>query len=106
MRRPGCAFLFLLVWPLAATALWKKKLDERGKHWSFSTPQRPPLPDLKTTHPDFWARHGARVRTGVDAFVFAKLIEKGLEPAPNADRRTLVRRAYFDLLGLPPAPEE
>jgi mono/diheme cytochrome c family protein len=42
----------------------------------------------------------------VDHFVRAKLKEKGLTPAPEADRRTLVRRLYFDLIGLPPTPEE
>lgn len=42
----------------------------------------------------------------VDAFVRARLIEKGLAPSPAADPRTLVRRLYFDLHGLPPSPEE
>ncbi|HEY1191074.1 MAG TPA: DUF1549 domain-containing protein, partial [Gemmata sp.] len=42
----------------------------------------------------------------VDAFVRAKLKEQGLAPSPEADRRTLIRRLYFDLVGLPPAPEE
>ncbi|AMV28311.1 Planctomycete cytochrome C [Gemmata sp. SH-PL17] len=42
----------------------------------------------------------------IDHFVRAKLKEKGLAPSPEADRRTLVRRLYFDLIGLPPTPEE
>jgi mono/diheme cytochrome c family protein len=46
------------------------------------------------------------VRTPVDAFVIARLREKGLAPAPEADRRTLIRRLSFDLIGLPPTPEE
>ena len=46
------------------------------------------------------------MRTPVDAFILAKLDEKGLTPAPQADAPTLVRRAYFDLLGLPPTPEQ
>lgn len=45
-------------------------------------------------------------RTPVDRFVLAKLEENGLRPAPPADRRTLLRRAYFDLIGLPPTPEQ
>jgi hypothetical protein len=44
----------------------------------------------------------AGARNPIDAFVRAKLREKGLAPSPEADRRTLARRLYFDLLGLPP----
>ncbi|MBI2826869.1 MAG: PSD1 domain-containing protein [Planctomycetia bacterium] len=67
---------------------------------------------------DFWAfrplarneppavRQTVRARTPVDAFVLAKLEERGLSLAPDAEPRTLVRRAYFDLVGLPPSPEE
>ena len=45
-------------------------------------------------------------RTPIDRFVLAKLQEKGIVPNSSADRRKLIRRAYFDLLGLPPSPEE
>jgi hypothetical protein len=45
-------------------------------------------------------------QTPVDKFIFAKLAEKGLQPNPLADKRTLIRRATFDLIGLPPTPEE
>src|SRR6266853_348820 len=64
--------------------------------WSFHAPQKPPVPDLSK---DPW------VRNPIDAFVAAKLAEKGLKRAPEADRRTLIRRAYFDLVGVPPSPE-
>ena len=53
----------------------------------------PPLPEV---------RDRAWVRTPVDAFVLAKLEAKGLIPSPEADRRTLIRRASYDLTGLPP----
>src|SRR4051812_32009827 len=64
--------------------------------WSFRPLSKSPAPTI-TSH---W------IRTPIDAFVLAKLQEKGLTPAPEADRRTLIRRVYFDLLGLPPARAE
>ena len=48
----------------------------------------------------------AWIRTPIDAFILAKLKEKGLTPSPEADRRTLIRRVTYDLHGLPPTPEE
>ena len=65
--------------------------------WSFKKPQRPAVPRV---------RQGKPVANPIDAFILAKLQEKGLKPAPRADKLTLVRRAYFDLIGLPPTPEE
>jgi cytochrome c553 len=65
--------------------------------WSFKTPQLPAVPEVKNVD---W------VRNPVDAFILQKLEERGLQPAPSADKRTLIRRAYFDLLGLPPAPDD
>ena len=50
--------------------------------------------------------HRQWLRTPVDAFVLSKLREHRLEPSPEADRRTLIRRVTFDLIGLPPTPEE
>ncbi|HEY1188698.1 MAG TPA: DUF1553 domain-containing protein [Gemmata sp.] len=62
--------------------------------WALQPLVRPKLPDgANRTHP-------------VDAFVRAKLAGQGLALSPEADRRTLIRRLYFDLIGLPPAPEE
>jgi mono/diheme cytochrome c family protein len=65
--------------------------------WSFQPPRDPPVPQVKDA---VWARND------VDRFVLAKLEEKGLKPSPEADRRTLIRRATFDLTGLPPTAEE
>ncbi|MCA9102415.1 MAG: DUF1549 domain-containing protein, partial [Planctomycetales bacterium] len=68
--------------------------------WSLNKPSRPAVPDASTL------AGGDRVRNPIDAFVFRALEERGLAAAPPADRQTLVRRAYFDLLGLPPTPEQ
>jgi mono/diheme cytochrome c family protein len=65
--------------------------------WSFRTPIRPGVP--KVDHQD-------RVRNPIDAFVLSKLQAKGLSLSPEADRQTLIRRATFDLTGLPPTPNE
>jgi hypothetical protein len=65
--------------------------------WSFKTPIKPPVPKVVVTN---W------IANPIDAFVACKLDEKHLSHAPPADRRTLIRRAYFDLIGLPPSPED
>ena len=67
------------------------------RFWSFQPPRRPAQP-----------RVGGKehVRNPVDAFLLARLEQKGLSFSPQADRLTLMRRSYFDLVGLPPSPEE
>ncbi len=72
-------------------------IEEGRKHWSFQPLADPPLPSVKDT---------AWPQSPIDFFILAALEEKGLRPAPPADRRTLIRRATFDLTGLPPTPEE
>jgi len=67
--------------------------------WSLQPVVRPALPKLPSADLKW-------VRTSIDPFILAKLHEKGLAPSPEADRRTLIRRLYFDLVGLPPTPEE
>jgi mono/diheme cytochrome c family protein len=69
---------------------------EQRNFWSFRPVVEPAPPKVKDTK---WAR------TAVDRFILAKLEEKGLVPVAAADRRTLIRRAYLDLTGLPPSPE-
>jgi len=68
-----------------------------GEHWSFQPPNDPALPAVRDA---LWPR-GA-----VDRFVLHRLETAGLTPAPAANRRTLIRRATFDLTGLPPSREE
>ena len=65
--------------------------------WAFQRPQSPPPPTVK---------HTDLVRNPIDAFILAKLEERGLSPSPETDRRALIRRASFDLTGLPPEPAE
>ena len=65
--------------------------------WSLVPPRRPDVPT---------PAHADRVRTPIDAFVLARLEEAGLEPSPETDRATLIRRAMFDVWGLPPDPAE
>src|SRR5438270_6037112 len=65
--------------------------------WAFQPIRRPPVPAVRSP---------GLVRTPVDAFLLARLEARGMTFAPEADRRTLIRRATFDLYGLPPTPEE
>ncbi len=67
------------------------------QHWAFRALERPAIP---TVSREDWAR-GA-----IDHFVLARLEREGLSPSPPADRRTLIRRLSFDLVGLPPTPEQ
>lgn len=71
--------------------------DEDRQFWAFRAPVRAAVPVV---------RNADRVRNPIDAFVLAKLEERDLSLAPEADRRTLIRRASFDLTGLPPDPQE
>ncbi len=79
--------------------LAKPELDiEKGrKFWAFQPPQKAPPPAVKDS---------AWPRTEVDRFLLASLEAKGMAPVGDADRRTLLRRVYFDLIGLPPTPEQ
>jgi len=76
---------------------WIAAGAEYERHWSFVPPQLPPLPP---------ARNADWVSNPIDAFVLARLEQEGLRPSPPADRYTLVRRVYLDLIGLPPSPQE
>jgi Protein of unknown function (DUF1553)/Protein of unknown function (DUF1549)/Planctomycete cytochrome C len=69
------------------------KQEVQSDWWAFCKPVRPKVPDLAGAHP-------------VDAFVMEKLKAAHIEPAPEADRLALLRRACFDLHGLPPTPDQ
>lgn len=66
-------------------------------HWAYQPVRRPPVPPVKNQ---------ARVRNPVDAFILSRLEERGIEPSPQADRATLIRRLHLDLTGLLPTPSE
>jgi Protein of unknown function (DUF1553)/Protein of unknown function (DUF1549)/Planctomycete cytochrome C len=72
-------------------------VPEQQPHWAFQPPHRPRIPAVKER---------ARVRTAVDSFLLAELERKHLTFSPEAGRATLIRRAYFDLIGLPPTPAD
>jgi hypothetical protein len=72
-------------------------LEQGRKFWCFQQPQARPVPAV---------RDAAWPRTDLDRFILARLEAQGLRPVADADRVTLIRRATFDLVGLPPAPAE
>lgn len=76
---------------------WISEGAEWQGHWSFSKPERPPLPAVKNPR---WAMNP------IDRFTLARLEKENLQPAPRANRATLLRRVTFDLTGLPPTPAE
>jgi hypothetical protein len=82
--------------PLAPEGRFTITAQQRA-FWAFQPIKAPPVPTV---------RHSAWLQSPVDAFVLAGLEAKGLSPASAADRRTLLRRVTFDLIGLPPTPEE
>lgn len=81
----------------APTTAGKIDLEAGKKFWAFQPPQRHRLPSVKQLG---W------IEQPIDGFIQAKLDEAGLSPSPPADRRTLIRRVTFDLIGLPPTPDE
>ena len=78
---------------------WIDEGAQYQKHWAF-------VPPAKQGPPAIEGDNKSWVRTPIDAFVLAQLQANGLQPAPKADKRTLCRRAYFDLIGLPPTEQQ
>lgn len=81
-------------WPEAAAT----NDDPSRDHWAWKAPVRPPVPALPTPH--------SPLSTPLDAFILARLAAAGLQPSPEADRITLLRRLHLDLTGLPPTVAE
>ncbi|MGH9591972.1 MAG: DUF1549 domain-containing protein, partial [Bryobacteraceae bacterium] len=83
-------------WP--ATEAKAAPAPRRGaSHWSFQPIRKPAVPQ---------ARNVAWIRNPVDAFVLERLEQEGIQPSPEADKATLLRRLSLDLIGLPPTPSE
>ncbi len=82
----------------AAEAIQESPItDADREHWAFQPIKRTVSPTVRNS---LW------VNNGIDAFILAKLEQRGFSPAPSADRATLLRRLSFDLIGLPPTPAE
>ncbi len=79
-----------------AGAEWPAE-SKAASHWAYMRPQRPELPRVAQLE---------EAKTPIDRFVIARLEQEGLKLSPTADHATLVRRVFFDLVGLPPSPSE
>ena len=95
------------VWPEAASLTKRDPLD----WWSLKPIVKPDVAALVKARADLPSGESARALTSaatnlIDAFIRTKLAKKNLTSSPEADPRTLCRRLYFDLIGLPPTPEE
>ena len=81
-------------------AVWPQETSTKPRgwdHWSFQPPKRPPVPSV---HNSGW------VRNPIDNFILSKLEREQVQPSPEADRSTLLRRVSLDLTGLPPTPQD
>jgi hypothetical protein len=89
---------------LFATILFGVELEKytpaEHRHWSFQKRAHPDVPQFSDPSDKAWAK------TPIDAFILSRLKKESLRPAPKASKSTLIRRAYFDLTGLPPTPQE
>jgi hypothetical protein len=83
----------------SATKIVKNEIDiEKGrKFWAFQAPKKADAPQVKD---------GAWARSDIDRFLLVALEAKNLKPVGDADKRTLIRRVYYDLTGLPPSPDD
>ena len=100
---PADAVAALTEWVKIGAAVPGRSGDEDRatdprKHWAFQPVKDPPVPAVRGRSP--------RSTTRSTRSSWRSSSDKGLSPAPRADRRTLIRRAYFDLIGLPPTAEE
>ncbi len=96
MMPTPASHLSLSVEEIAVLTKWVEQGAQYKAHWAFTAPKRPEVP----TAGEGWAKNE------IDRFVAQKLEREGVAPAPEAERSYLIRRAYFDLTGLPPSLDE
>ncbi len=72
-------------------------MDQGKQFWAFQPPTSPPIPAVQNRH---WPKNA------IDFFILSKLEESGIQPVPPAEDAHLIRRLYFDLIGLPPTTEQ
>ena len=84
------------IWPESTGELIDPHADQWKTHWAFQPVNKPAPPNIDSPH----------IKNDIDRFVAAQLTTQGLSPAPAATARTIVRRASFDLTGLPPTTRE
>ena len=77
---------------------WVEAGGKYEMHWAYSPPKQVVLPDVSNSK--------SQITNPIDRFILARLEKEKLKASPEADRYTLVRRAYLDLIGLPPTPQE
>lgn len=87
----------LLYTPATSSEKEKQFTEKERAYWAFQKVKRASPPQVE---------HSDWVRNPIDAFILRPLEQKGISPGPEADRVTLLRRVSFDLVGLPPTPEE
>ena len=87
----------------ASSEAWTAKLAARRKHWAWQPVATVSVPEVPLP-PD--SPHRAWLAHSIDRFLLEKIVARGLEPAPPADRPTLIRRLKIAVVGLPPTPEE
>jgi hypothetical protein len=83
-------------WPASSGKVLSPAGERARTHWAFQPVRKPDVPQVSDS---------SKVRNPIDAFVISRLEQAGLSPAPEAERRTLIRRLFYTLTGLPPSPE-
>ena len=77
--------------------LWLEQGAPYETHWAFVAPEKAVVPEIQSSETAI---------NPIDHFIRQRLEEENLKPSPEADRHTLVRRLYLDLIGIPPTPEQ